>query len=422
VIAFLVSGVAANNISSSTRQGNKALSEFWHETVVNNASTLPYDRLNSLALSSMAPLAGQNLVMPDAANRETLPLDDLGISQSGYDALHFKASSLIARIDSPSAMDELDATRRVTLPKLMIDHGIIYDRRDRLNDYQQIKTLLSSQRDRHRQELEEREALLQRLQGLWSKGFVSTTQMLQEQAVVNSLRNQLLQIDRDGINADFNSKDQRQQADQAKLNSLQLRNQLQAGLVAYMSKVFIITPPDGFHIVATMTRNGMQVKAGDEILTYSTEKPTLPQVIPVFVDSATSQQLSEGMQVLVTPRGISRAQYGGIPGTVVEVRKLPLPQAGMAAHAGGRTLATSIEQSINGAVYLAQVKLEQAEPAYCQQMLSARCYRWSTRRQPPFPVRLGTLADVQINVQYQRPVEFVMPALRKALGMVVENR
>jgi hypothetical protein len=145
-------------------------------------------------------------------------------------------------------------------------------------------------------------------------------------------------------------------------------------------------------------------------------------VIPVFLDSATSQQLSEGMQVLVTPRGISRAQYGGIPGTIVEVRKLPLPQAGMAAHAGGRTLAASIEQSINGAVYLAQVKLEQAEPAYCQQMLSARCYRWSSRRHPPLPVRLGTLADVQINVQYQRPVEFVMPALRKALGIVVENR
>jgi hypothetical protein len=127
------------------------------------------------------------------------------------------------------------------------------------------------------------------------------------------------------------------------------------------------------------------------------------------------------MQVLVTPRGISRAQYGGIPGVVIGVGKLPLPSEGIAAFAGGRTLADSIQQAAGG-TYLARVKLELAEPAYCQQMLSMRCYRWSTSRRPPFPVRLGTLADVQINVQYRRPIEFVMPALRQALGLVVENR
>ena len=131
--------------------------------------------------------------------------------------------------------------------------------------------------------------------------------------------------------------------------------------------------------------------------------------------------MSEGMEVLVTPKGISRAQYGGILGVVTEVGKLPLPQEGIAAFAGGRTLAGSIQQSVGGA-YLVRVKLQQAEPAYCQQMLSLRCYRWSSKRRPPFPVRLGTLADVQINVQYKRPIEFVMPALRQALGLVVENR
>jgi hypothetical protein len=166
----------------------------------------------------------------------------------------------------------------------------------------------------------------------------------------------------------------------------------------------------------------MQVRAGDELFTYSVDKPTLPQVVPVFVDAATSQQLAEGMRVLLTPRGISRAQYGGIPGIVHEVGKLPLPAEGMAAFAGGRTLASTIQQSTGGATYFVRVKLEQAEPAYCLQMLSLRCYRWSTRRRPPFPVRLGTLADVQITVQYRRPVEFVMPALRQALGLVVENR
>ena len=93
----------------------------------------------------------------------------------------------------------------------------------------------------------------------------------------------------------------------------------------------------------------------------------------------------------------------------------------MAAVAGGRSLGSSIAQAINNP-YLVRVKLQLADPAYCRQLLSRRCYRWSTRRIPPFPVRIGTQADVQITTIYRRPIQFVMPALRQALGLVVENR
>jgi hypothetical protein len=239
--------------------------------------------------------------------------------------------------------------------------------------------------------------------------------------VVNNLRNQVLQIDRDRANTEFSRTDQRTQVDQTKLNSRETTDQLQTALVDYIEKVYTFAPPSGMYLVSRSMRNSMEVKAGDELYTYSVEKPTLPEVISVFVDAATSQQLRVGMQVLVTPKGISRAQYGGIVGVVDQVGRIPLPAEGIAAFAGGRSLANTIQQNVMNA-YLVRVKLQQAEPAYCQQMLSLRCYRWSTRRRPPLPVRLGTLADVQINVQYRRPIEFVMPALRQALGLVVENR
>ena len=421
ILAYQVSGVGPDRLSRIVREQNQAMSAFWQEAVVNNAPTMPYGRLNQLALDGMAPLSGQRLVMPESEEENEL-IDNLQQSRSNYLKLFFKSSTIIARVDNPPAMEELDATRRITLPKLMIDRNIVNDRRERSADYGKVNTLLDRQRLRQQQELQDREALFQRLQTLWRKGYVSTAQLLQEQNLLNGLKSQILQIDRDQLNTEFSGTDQRQQADQTVLNSLQLRNQLQTSLVAYMSKVFTITPPSGFYIVARGLRNGMQVRAGDELFTYSVAKPTLPQTIPVFVDAATSQQLSEGMQVLVTPRGISRAQYGGIPGVVTEVGKLPLPSEGMAAYAGGRTLASTIQQTSGGSQYLVRVKLEQAEPAYCQQMLSLRCYRWSTSRRPPFPVRLGTLADVQINVQYRRPIEFVMPALKQGLGIVVENR
>ena len=88
---------------------------------------------------------------------------------------------------------------------------------------------------------------------------------------------------------------------------------------------------------------------------------------------------------------------------------------------GSRSLAGSIQQQIP-APYLIWVRLDLAEPEFCQQVLSRRCYRWSSGRLPPHPVRLATLADVQITTTNRRPVDFVMPALRKALGLVVDNQ
>ena len=416
-LTYQVSGVGPDLLSPTQRSQNMAISNYWRENWETEA--LSYSRLNQLSLSALDNDLGQRLVMPESINNADA-IDDLSSSLLNYQKLRFPGDTVIARIANSEAQQELDAIRLATLPKLKIDGSIIDDRRQGAGRFKTVATLLVNQRRSQQQELKEREALLKRLDVLWRKGFVSTVQLLQEQSLINGLRNQLLQLDRERINTKSSVEDQRQQAAQASLSSLQTTNQLQSALVSYLNKVYTFSPPLGMYIVSRSIRNGMQAKAGEELFTYSVQKPTLPGVIPVFVDAATSQQLNEGMQVLLTPKGISRAQYGGIPGVVDEVGKLPLPVEGIAAFAGGRTLAGSIQQSLPSS-YLVRVKLQQAEPAYCQQMLSMRCYQWSTNRRPPFPVKLGTLADAQITVQYRRPIEFVMPALRQALGLVLDN-
>ena len=417
LLAYQVSGVGPNRLSMAQRQHIQDISTYWGE-----GWDLELDgpRLNTLALAALAPIEGQKLVMPEELENSQL-IDNLNWSKQAYQKVYFKGHTVIARIDNTLAMQQLESVRNTTLPKLQANKSIVKDRAERSSQYDSISRLLESQHGRSQKELQAREDLFQRLRTLWTKGYVSTSQLLQEQATVNNLRSQVLQIDRDRVNTAFDRTDQRQQIEQTNLNSRETSNQLQTALIEYIEKVYTFSPPAGMYIVSTSIRNGMEVKAGDELFTYSIQKPTLPKVIPVFVDAATSQQLGVGMQVLVTPKGISRAQYGGILGVVDQVGEFPLPPEGIAAFAGGRTLASTIQQNISNA-YLVRVKLQQEEPAYCQQMLSLRCYRWSTRRRPPYPVRLGTLADVQINVQYRRPIEFVMPALRQALGLVVENR
>lgn len=311
--------------------------------------------------------------------------------------------------------------RRLSPPKLALENETSQDRRKRAVAYGSIDSLIVDQMRAKEQELRKRKAMFLRLQKLWTKGYVSETQLLQEQATINSLEQQVVQLRRDRLGNNFSGTDQRQQAAQADLNVLQTTDQLQSALVTYLAKAFTIAPPTGLYLVAKYMQTGMEVRTGDELFTYSLKPPSLPGRIPVFVDAATLQQLTEGMRVLVTPKGISRAQYGGILGEVDEVGRLPLSGEALSAVAGGRSLASAIGQAVPNP-YRVMVKLQVAEPDSCLQLLSRRCYAWSTNRIPPFPVRMGTQADVQITTIYRRPIEFVMPALRQALGLVVETR
>ena len=192
-------------------------------------------------------------------------------------------------------------------------------------------------------------------------------------------------------------------------------------LISSLNRTAVFAPEGGFYLLAKFFRNGSLVNQGDELLSYTSQPPALPKVVPVFLDAAAAQQVQQGMGVLLTPKGLSRALHGGIPGTVVEVAQLPLVGPGIVGAAGSRALATAIGRALPSP-YLAWVKLQQAEPRWCWQAMSRRCYRWSTGQLPPLPVKLGSLADVQITTGQQRPIALVLPALSQSLGLDTERR
>jgi len=194
-----------------------------------------------------------------------------------------------------------------------------------------------------------------------------------------------------------------------------------AQLSSSLNRTAVFAPEGGFYLLAKYFRNGSLVNRGDELLSYTSQPPALPRVVPVFLDAAAAQQVQQGMGVLLTPRGLSRALHGGIPGTVVEVAQLPLVGEAIVGAAGSRALAAAIGRLLPSP-YLVWVELHQAAPGRCRQAMSRRCYRWSTGRLPPQPVRLGSLADVQITTGHQRPISVVMPALSQSLGLAANRR
>ena len=416
IVYYQVNGKTTNQSTPSQSSRNHALSSFWGKYVVNSAGMLSINELMRLSAFALAEPLGQTLAT-SALDINKYQKKQINLVDN---QIFIPSDAIIAIIFSPSSVEELDLAQRTIISELNLNSDTSSDRLKRATLYGEIDPLFGKQLVDRKKELADRQELLNRLKVLWGKGYISTAQLLSENATVNNLRQQVVQIDRDRIGNGFSKNDQSEQAKKAQLNSLQSISKLQDAIISFMAKTFAISPRPGIYVVAKYIRNGMQVNAGDELLTYTHTPPVLPKRIPVFVDAPTVQQLSKGMEVLVTPKGISRAEFGGIPGVIEEVGRLPIYSEGLASVAGGRSLANSISKLVPNP-YMIKITLKQTNNYNCAQQISKLCYKWSSNRIPPFPVRIGSQADVQITTIYKHPIEFVMPALRKALGLVTDS-
>jgi len=414
---YQVSGLASEAFSPRIQQQNKLLSRFWSaQAIVLTDEVNQVGPLKELVNTALLPAQGQKLFLP-----EDFATQKMFDQSSKRYLLTYPPGTMLAKIDDPLEHLQLNSILLTTLPSVDMYQKLRIERLKRSSQYNNLGKLQLKQRIVIIRELNNRRDLYKRLQQLWKQGFLPSTQLLDEQARINELQRQLLGSDSSELSTSISTQEQATQSKQSNIDDIQSRTKLEDQFIGYLNKTVIFVPEGGFYLLSRNFSNGSFVQKGDEIMTYSTSPPALPDEVPVFLDGPAAQQVNEGMMVLVTPKGVSRAEYGGIPGKVVRVSKLPLPIEGLVGVIGSRTLATSIQQ-LMPSPYFVIVKLQQAKNGYCNQALSRRCYSWSSRRLPPHPVRLASLADVQITTNFRRPVEFVMPVLRRALGLVVDSK
>lgn len=414
---FQVGGLAPDRLSARQRENNARLTNFWNNDATALTSAVnSAESLDQMVNAALAAVSGQPLLLPQA-----LEGNEAFDETMGARAITYPAGTVIARVVNTLNHQELNSALLSTQPTTRLLRQQQQERLKRAGQLGQLRSMQGDQKATIAAEIKQRRELYGRYLKLWKQGYLPATTLLQEQSNINNLESQLLNTDGTSINTGINRGEQIDQAKQAAINNLDSRNKLENALVTFLTRSTLFAPKNGFFILAANFNNGSSVREGDELVSYTIQPPALPKELPVFLDGVSAQQVSDGMRVLVTPKGISRAQFGGIPGTVEQVSKLPVQGDGLLGVLGSRSLAAAIQQQLP-TPYVVRVRLEQAEPKFCRQALSRRCYRWSSGRMPPHPVRLATLADVQITTTYRRPIEFVMPALRRAFGLVVDNQ
>ena len=232
-----------------------------------------------------------------------------------------------------------------------------------------------------------RQATAQELEGAKSSLIANQSQQAQLDARDSSIRNT---ADQSVFNLD-------QEARRIGRNIEQIRDRLEKGTQ--------VLAPNRGRVVSLLVDPGQEVRQGMPVLYIEAADQPLQAVAFIPLQGA---RIHPGMTALMSPEGITWEEYGYMLGEVVSVTQGPANPDSM-----NRILRNSqlIQQfTASGSVYEMHIRLK-LDPK------TASGFAWTSRQGPSIKFGSGTLLQVQIPVQERRPVELVIPTVRKWIGV-----
>ena len=150
---------------------------------------------------------------------------------------------------------------------------------------------------------------------------------------------------------------------------------------------------------------GQLVAAGTSVASLERADAELHAV--VFVPSQGKRALV-GMRAQIAPVTVKREEHGYMLGEVSFVSAQPATPEGMMRILRNATLVQ--ELSAAGVPFMVEVALQRDDA-------TTSGFQWSSPAGPPLSVDSGTLCEVRVIVQEQRPITLVIPLFRRALGL-----
>ena len=167
----------------------------------------------------------------------------------------------------------------------------------------------------------------------------------------------------------------------------------------------VLAPVPG-RVVEVKANPGAFVNAGQAIVSIETGSAGLELL--AFIPSQKAREVVAGMSVRVSPAGTRREEHGELLGIVRDMSSFPVSGTGLRSLLQNETLAENVSRA--GAPYVARVELVERTDA-------PGSYSWTTREGAKVALSSGGLAAIEVAVSEHRPIELVMPAVRKLLGL-----
>lgn len=177
-------------------------------------------------------------------------------------------------------------------------------------------------------------------------------------------------------------------------------DQLRAQLASH---TYVSSPYDG-RIVEQLVDAGQSIGAGTPIVTL--EPVDVPAQVLMFIPLE-GKRIAPGMRVEMVPGGVRPEETGYFLGEVRAVSAAPLSGSALDRYLKNEVL---VEQfTTSGGAYLVEVDVQRDTTTVSQ-------FKWTSRAGAPISFGSGTLLAGRIVVDDQRPIQLVIPAIRRWLG------
>lgn len=189
---------------------------------------------------------------------------------------------------------------------------------------------------------------------------------------------------------------------------LQAEQDLAQAERAFREASEVVSPHNG-RVLEVMVEQGTVVARGEPMMSLDLTGRTVKELEAIiYVPSVQGKKLKPNMPIHIAPSTVRKEEYGYMLGRVTYVSDFPATPKGMVRVLKNEKLATGL--SAGDAPYEVHADLI-PDPE------TVSHYRWSSSSGPPLTVQSGTLALAEIIVNRRRPIQLVIPLMRKYTGM-----
>jgi len=162
-------------------------------------------------------------------------------------------------------------------------------------------------------------------------------------------------------------------------------------------------------VLEVYVKKGDVIQAGTPLVNVARddrEANTLEAVI--FVKPEVGKKIHQGMTVHISPTIANVEDYGFMLGEVVSVSKYPVSTQYLVQSFGNEQLV----QTLTGGITPIEVHVNLIQDAS-----TFSGYKWSTRNGPDMKIDSGNICSGTIIVDNRRPIEMVIPFVKKKLNI-----
>lgn len=246
------------------------------------------------------------------------------------------------------------------------------------------------QHQKYEKQLADLNKQLEILKGLEKDGASSEKEVMDMKATITQVENKIddLEIER--------------MQDENALN--ELNREYDSMRKKYDQDSVILAPHDGTVVEISRTV-GDHLELGGELITLETEdreSDALKAV--VYISAFEGKKVTPGMRVLISPSTVKPEEYGSMIGTVNSVSAYPATFKSIMRILHNEEIVKQILSKGNQI----EINVDLKRNRYTESK-----YLWTSKNGPPIKIKSGTLCDAQIIVKKKRPIELVIPKVKK---------